>query len=1000
MSIKNHKSLVIKKVNRVDLIRRVAFIILLLVLASAFITMAHAQSVTKTSNTSGDWSNAGTWTPNGVPSSTDNVLIASNHEVAINGNFQCNNLTIGNGAAAQLRFSNGFFSFGAARNFTVNGNLVINSAATFDVYSGINTHQLYIKRDLTNNGTIDFRGNSSWFPLSSSRADINFIGNNNQKYDGNATQNRLNLINLNMGNSSGNVLDVTVSLFDVPSNFLSLANGTFKYATNISHAITPFTIATSISATSGLWLSSSNSTVSCDNNLSFAGPITIDSGTLALTNNFTNNGNFTQNNGWVVLKGSNAQSLAGTNPFNFLNLQLDNNTGAIQNNTINLITELKLSNGTFNTNSKPFTLISTSAGTGRISQITGSGNITGNIIVQRFAPGGKTGWALIGTPIVSGLTLNDWDDDIYISCPSCPDGSASNFKSIYTYDETAAGDYSSTASYIPLSTINDPIVPNKGYWVYLGDGQTTTNNLTLDVTGPVRKFNQSIPLSFTNNDSPANIGWNLIHNPYPSPISWSALRNGNAAVDNAIYTYNADIGTTVSYVNGISSPAVGAGGIGDNIPMSQGFYVHVSSATSLNATESIKVSGNPTFLKSNNQTPALLRLRLSGNGYQDETVIYTQNGASTSFDVEYDALKMSAQNASKPVIVTINNENEFQINGISPVNGTYTTEVKVVSGSSGIYKISALDFDAFPKGACFNLYDKFTNTNTNIKASSYFFNFSDTTSVPRFVLSITINELQVNAITEQPTCSNFTAGNIIVNPTGNGPWNYYWKDQNNNLIRTQLLKNGPDTLAGLISGNYLLEMHTLNGCNNFELNKTIIKQIPAIANFEVNDPNNNPINSEIVFYNKSYNTSSYDWDFGDGLGTSSNHSPTYSYSALGEFQVRLISSSSTGCRDTVTKTITINDKPIGVAEYLSLENNLLVKTLPNNQYEITQTLNNELNVSYEIIDINGKVIASKSLGVTNAIVINLDLESHSKGVYLLKINYDNTFFQPIKLIAN
>ena len=48
-------------------------------------------------------------------------------------------------------------------------------------------------------------------------------------------------------------------------------------------------------------------------------------------------------------------------------------------------------------------------------------------------------------------------------------------------------------------------------------------------------------------------------------------------------------------MNGVSSPAVGAGGIGDTIPMCQGFQVHCTANATLTALESYKVGGNPAF---------------------------------------------------------------------------------------------------------------------------------------------------------------------------------------------------------------------------------------------------------------------------------------------------------------------------------------------------------------------------------------------------------------------
>lgn len=71
------------------------------------------------------------------------------------------------------------------------------------------------------------------------------------------------------------------------------------------------------------------------------------------------------------------------------------------------------------------------------------------------------------------------------------------------------------------------------------------------------------------------------------------------------------------------------------------------------------------------------------------------------------------------------------------------------------------------------------------------------------------------------------------------------------------------------------------------------------------------LNSTIYFYNNTnnYNSSNtvYEWHFGDG-SKSSNYYPSYTYKKAGTYEVILIvSSSTTGCRDTARQKITIRD---------------------------------------------------------------------------------------------
>lgn len=727
---------------------------------------------------------------------------------------------------------------------------------------------------------------------------------------------------------------------------------------------------------------------------------------IALKGNLINDGTFNTNNGLILLNGTASQSIGGNNPINFFDLTLNNSSGAGLTSAQSIRGSLSLNNGTFNTNFNTFTLLSTAAATARIGQITGSGDITGFVTVQRFAPGGTTGWALLGTPVSTGLSFSDWDDNIAISCPTCPDGFAAGFYSIYSYDETVSGSYSSTASYIPINTINDPITPNKGYWVYLGDGQFSTNDITIDVTGQVRKFNQTISLNYTNYGNPVEDGWNLIHNPYPSPISWTALKGTTSNIDNALYAYNADLnggtGSHAIFINGISSPAIASGGIGDVIPMSQGFYVHSTGATALNGTEAVKVSGNPTFLKSASvqNTNSLVRINMNGPyGFADESVLYIQPGATSNFDGSYDAIKMAGQNSYAPTIAIEEANTNFQVNGISPISGTYTTSLKTLTGYTGSYTISASEFNSFPTGACFNLYDKFTATSTDLSISNYVFNLEDTTSIARFILSITINPLQISSNILQPTCQNINDGQITAIGQSSGPWNYYWKDANSNIIQTSLNKNSSDTLQGLTSGFFNLEINTVGMCDNNQSSYTIVQQEPILASFSCIDTCFLAQNPVIQFTNTTTSAVYQNWNFGDNSGTSSAFAPNYQYAASGVYTVSLIAHSNSGCVDTAFKTVVVSALYLGIKNNSIENNDFVIKMFENNKFMIEKNITGVNELSYFLTDASGRRILNENNTQTSKINIELDLNEFKSGIYFLTINL-NGKHTVIKLPVN
>lgn len=64
---------------------------------------------------------------------------------------------------------------------------------------------------------------------------------------------------------------------------------------------------------------------------------------------------------------------------------------------------------------------------------------------------------------------------------------------------------------------------------------------------------------------------------------------------------------------------------------------------------------------------------------------------------------------------------------------------------------------------------------------------------------------------------------------------------------------------------------------------------------------------KVNFINVSQNATSYSWDFGDGVGTSTEESPSYTYSAGGVYTVTLIASDDSGESSTKTEDVTITD---------------------------------------------------------------------------------------------
>ena len=190
--------------------------------------------------------------------------------------------------------------------------------------------------------------------------------------------------------------------------------------------------------------------------------------------------------------------------------------------------------------------------------------------------------------------------------------------------------------------LNVSIIPGKGYSLLLhniggGNPSQSPNNPIIYTgklnNGPVGTDNNITNTSGT--DATLN-GFNLVGNPYPCAIDWDAATGWTKTnVNNAIYFFKEN--QYASYVNG-----TGTNGGTQYIPSLQGFFVRRNQSAfgtgTLKMDNNVRVHNTTSFYKSLNSD--LLRLKVTGNSFNDETVIRFNDAASSGFDGNMDAYKL------------------------------------------------------------------------------------------------------------------------------------------------------------------------------------------------------------------------------------------------------------------------------------------------------------------------------------------------------------------------
>jgi len=228
-----------------------------------------------------------------------------------------------------------------------------------------------------------------------------------------------------------------------------------------------------------------------------------------------------------------------------------------------------------------------------------------------------------------------------------------------------------------------------------------------------------------NNVTRTGLGWNLVGNPYPSPIDWDAATGWTKTnVDNATYRH-VNNATWAEYVGG-----VGANGGTRYIAGEQGFFVGVTTGFTtgtLSMTNEVRTHSTSTFFK--DDISDIVRLEVSGNGYSNETVIRFLDNATPGFDGQWDAHKLFGIVPEAPAIYSSDN-GMMSINTLPETN---LVPVGVNVGVPGEFTITATETSEF---ADVILEDIVTGKFTDMKSESYPF-YYDMDFDNRFILHFT-----------------------------------------------------------------------------------------------------------------------------------------------------------------------------------------------------------------------------------------------------------------------
>ncbi|MBU0764611.1 MAG: T9SS type A sorting domain-containing protein [Bacteroidetes bacterium] len=372
----------------------------------------------------------------------------------------------------------------------------------------------------------------------------------------------------------------------------------------------------------------------------------------------------------------------------------------------------------------------------------GALSVTGGALVSLYLPDSSSHY--VSSPVSNGLA------DVFM------------YAELSRYDEAL--------HFWPGMVPGDNLDVMKGYRELYTDSLAHTVIFTSILnTGPL-----NFAVDYTDTGVPADDGWNLAGNPYPSHADWDAgIGWTKTNIDNTIYYWSV---TQYATYNGTTG--VGVNGGTQFIPAMQGFFVKCNNVAggTLGMTNDVRVISNQPFYKSG--ISDILRISVEGNGYSDEAAIHFYPGADSAFESDYDAYKLYGIPAAPQIYTFLSPDSVFMsINTLGELTGTTTVPVGFKAGKSGNYIFRAEQMSSFADSVFVFLYDILTDLLVDLRTDSvYQFSATAGTDNERFrVLFSFCDDISVAITPENPQiCSGDSVVLSAVVSGGITPYSYLW----------------------------------------------------------------------------------------------------------------------------------------------------------------------------------------------------------------------------------
>lgn len=612
------------------------------------------------------------------------------------------------------------------------------------------------------------------------------------------------------------------------------------------------------------------------------------------------------------------------------------------------------------------------------STLAGTGNYTVNRTIPAAGPNNT--FRFMGSPIsnisvgsfgIAGTGPNGGQVLPLAGCSPTAVQFASPFGNILELRENATPVFNCAQSLWHVKSAGT-LENGRGYSMKVNPNATysfsgTVNNGVVTVTG-LTSNSGDINDHFTGPSQQR--GWHLLANPYPSPIQITASDRTSQGFLGQIQIWNPASGSFV--------PSVGT----VTIPVGQGFQIkNISGSTqSFTFTNDMRVATvGATFYDNEDWCNYFTTIRVNGNGYTDETVVFFHNLATDEFDNALDANKLPG-NYFQPTLFTMAGTQRMSYNGLPNPMASKVVPLNFAAGTNGTFTLEFNNLNTFPLSSMIFLQDLKTGVEINIREqNTYTFNGLASDNIDRFRIRF---EPSVSVNVQHNACNNSADGKITLQ----NPSSINWTAElyaNNQLVSQKTVAAGEGQVLGsLTAGNYLLNLvlgsYTTSQIIQLESASNLTPVI-QVSKSEVST--NEMFTAQVSEPNAN---SSYTWMLND-MYVGSGEQLNVAINEAGNYTLSLMEQVA-NCTAITNQAITVS-----VAQTTGVSNVKVndISIYPNPVHDQLQLslMNAQDYQTLKIVDLSGRMVYNEQINSrASDLVLQINVEKLASGIYQLVLD--------------